>query len=97
VLARLRDHGADIVAHDFVVGEDVAARMGVRLVDLADGFAGADGVIVLTDHPGYAALDARAAVATMRRPGIVVDGWGVLAGRLEPAPPGVTYLRYGRG
>jgi UDP-N-acetyl-D-mannosaminuronic acid dehydrogenase len=97
VLARLRDHGADVVAHDHVVDNAAAARMGVPLVGLAEGFAGADGVIVLTDHPGYAELDARAAVATMRQPGVVVDGWGVLAGQLDPPPPGVTYLRYGRG
>jgi hypothetical protein len=71
--------------------------MGAPLVDLASGFAGSDGVIVLTNHPGYAALDARAAVATMRRPGVVVDGWGVLADQLDPPPEGVTYLRYGRG
>ena len=97
VIARLRDHGADVVAHDHVVGEAVAADMGVELVDLPTGFAGRDGVIVLTDHPSYAALDARAAVATMRHPGVVVDGWGVLADQLDPAPPGLTYLRYGRG
>jgi UDP-N-acetyl-D-mannosaminuronic acid dehydrogenase len=97
VLARLRDQGIDVVAHDHVVGGAEAERMGTRLVDLAEGFAGADGVIVLTDHPGYAAVDARALVATMRQPGVVVDGWGILAGQLEPAPPNVTYLRYGRG
>jgi UDP-N-acetyl-D-mannosaminuronic acid dehydrogenase len=98
VIARLRDHGVDVVAHDHMVTSEVAERMGAPLVDLADGFAGSDGVIVLTNHPGYAAFDARAAVATMRRPGVVVDGWGVLADQLDGAPAeDVTYLRYGRG
>jgi len=97
VIARLRDHGADVVAHDHLVGPEAAGRMGVRLVGLDEGFAGSDGAVVLTDHPGYAAFDAGAAVATMRRPAVVVDGWGVLADRLDPAPAGVTYLRYGRG
>jgi UDP-N-acetyl-D-mannosaminuronic acid dehydrogenase len=98
VIARLRDHGVDVVAHDPMVPAEVADGMGVRLVDdVATAFAGSDGVIVLTDHPGYAALDARAAVATMRQPAVVVDGWGVLADQLDPAPEGVTYLRFGRG
>jgi UDP-N-acetyl-D-mannosaminuronic acid dehydrogenase len=99
VIARLRDHGVDVVAHDHMVSAATAERMGARLVDdVAEGFAGSDGVIVLTDHPGYAALDARAAVATMRRPGVVVDGWGVLAAQLEGLPADeVTYLRFGRG
>jgi UDP-N-acetyl-D-mannosaminuronic acid dehydrogenase len=97
VIARLRDHGADVVAHDHVVPAAVGERMGVPMVGLAEGFTGRDGVIVLTDHPGYMAFDARAAAATMRHPGVVVDGWGVLADRLDPAPPGVTYLRFGHG
>jgi UDP-N-acetyl-D-mannosaminuronic acid dehydrogenase len=99
VIARLRAHGVDVVAHDHMVTAATAERMGARLVDdLADGFAGSDGVIVLTDHPGYAAIDARAAVATMRRPGVVVDGWGVLADQLEGLPADeVTYMRFGRG
>jgi UDP-N-acetyl-D-mannosaminuronic acid dehydrogenase len=98
VIARLRDHGVDVVAHDHMVTSETAERMGAPLVDLADGFAGSDGVIVLTNHPGYAAFDARAAVATMRRPAVVVDGWGVLADQLDGAPAeDVTYLRYGRG
>lgn len=97
VIARLRGHGVEVVAHDHMVSTEVAAQMGVELVDLAEGFAGRDGVIVLTDHPGYAAFDARAAVATMRQPGVVLDGWGVLADGLDPPPADVSYLRYGRG
>lgn len=96
-IARLREGGADVVAHDHLVTPSEAARLGVELVDLAEGFAGRDGVLVLNDHPGYAALDARAAVSAMNRPAVVVDGWGVLARRLDPPPPGVTYLRHGRG
>jgi UDP-N-acetyl-D-mannosaminuronic acid dehydrogenase len=97
VIARLHDHGAEVVGHDHVVTADGAAAMGVPLVDLAEGFAGSDGVIMLTDHPGYADFDVRQAVATMRHPGVVVDGWGILADKLEPALADVTYLRYGHG
>jgi UDP-N-acetyl-D-mannosaminuronic acid dehydrogenase len=96
-IARLREGGADVVAHDHLVSSRDAARIGVGLVGLAEGFSGRDGVLVLNDHPGYAAFDARAAVGSMNRPGVVVDGWGVLGRQLDPPPAGLTYLRHGRG
>ncbi len=97
VIARLRAHVGTVVAHDHLVDADRAAALGAPLVELDEGFEDADAIVFLVDHSGYAALDPRHFVARMRRPAIVADVWGLFKSRLEPAPPGVVYMRLGRG
>lgn len=97
VIARLRDQGAEVVAHDYMVPRQAAVDVGVPMVDLEEGFTGADAAVFLTDHPGYRSFDIRSAVATMRRPAVVLDGWGVVEAGMSGRAGGVTYLRLGRG
>lgn len=97
IIAALRDHVGTLVAHDFMVSAERAAGMGVDLVGLEDGFAGADAALVLIDHPGYRAADIGVLVAGMRRPAVVYDAWGLYKDRLASADGEVVYLRLGRG
>src|SRR5204863_446084 len=54
------------------------AGLGVASTSIADGFAGADGVLVVTDHPEYAKLDLQALLASLRKPALVYDCWRIL-------------------
>jgi hypothetical protein len=42
-------------------------------------------------------MDIGALAARLRRPAVVFDTWGVLAGREDALGPDVTCLRLGRG
>lgn len=97
IIEALRDHVGEIVAHDHMVSAERAASMGVRLVGLEEGFAGADAALVLINHPGYRDADIAGLVATMRTPAVVFDAWGLYKDRLASKAGELTYLRLGRG
>lgn len=97
IIEAMRGHVASVVAHDFMVGADRAAAMGVELVGLEDGFAGADAALVLINHPDYARADIGRLVSTMRAPAVVFDAWGLYQDRLASKDGELTYLRLGRG
>jgi UDP-N-acetyl-D-mannosaminuronic acid dehydrogenase len=63
--------GLALRGHDFLVAPEVLAGLGVAPTSVTDGFAGADGVLVITDHPEYAKLDLRALLASLRKPALV--------------------------
>ena len=92
----LRDRVATLAAHDYRVQAGVIAGMGFKPVSLDDGLAEADAVIVLIDQPRYAELTAERIKASMRRPAVVFDMWGVLDEGLAREAD-VTYLRLGHG
>lgn len=69
--------GVRVLGHDPLVSAEVIRRYGGEPVDLAAGFAAADAVLVITDHPEYRQLDVDALL-----PGsgvrLVYDSWRVL-------------------
>ncbi len=69
--------GVRVLGHDPLVGADVIVRYGGEPTDLETGFAGADAVLVITDHPEYRGLDIDRLL-----PGsdvrLVYDSWRVL-------------------
>jgi hypothetical protein len=80
-----------------MVDAERAAAMGVELVGLEAGFAGADAALVLINHPDYAGADIERLVSTMRVPAVVFDAWGLYQDRLASKDGELTYLRLGRG
>ena len=82
LLAELRDAGADLYGHDFVVGEAEIAALGLTPAGIDEAFAGADCVIVANNHPGYERLDILALARTMRAPGIIYDAWRLFDRRI---------------
>jgi UDP-N-acetyl-D-mannosaminuronic acid dehydrogenase len=81
VLAMLpvfKDAGLELRGHDFLVAPDVIRGLGARPCDLDEGGDGADGVLVITDHPEYAKLDAGKLLARLRRPALLFDCWRIL-------------------
>lgn len=81
VLAMLevfRETRLTLVGHDFLVAPQIIRDLGVEPRPLEHVFDGADGVLVVTDHPEYAKLDLGAALAQLRRPALVYDSWRIL-------------------
>ena len=78
MLGVLSGAGLALRGHDFLVAPEVLAGLGVASTSIADGFAGADGVLVVTDHPEYAKLDLQALLASLRKPALVYDCWRIL-------------------
>ncbi|WP_082373635.1 nucleotide sugar dehydrogenase [Nocardia sp. NRRL S-836] len=69
--------GVEVLGHDPLVGADVIRRHGGTPVDVAAGFASADAVLVITDHPQYRRLDVdRLLPGSSVR--FVYDSWRVL-------------------
>ncbi|GHJ06954.1 UDP-N-acetyl-D-mannosaminuronic acid dehydrogenase [Micromonospora humidisoli] len=93
----LRERVRLLAGHDYLVPDDVTARLGYAPASLADGLADADVLVLLVDHPRYRAdLDAALLRRSMNRPALVVDVWGDLASALSGAAD-VDYRRLGRG
>jgi UDP-N-acetyl-D-mannosaminuronic acid dehydrogenase len=77
ILGRLQAEGIDVWGHDFVTPEKMIVTLGARCGSLSEGFAGADAVIVMNNHPDYQTLDIGALADTMRRPALLFDSWHV--------------------
>jgi UDP-N-acetyl-D-mannosaminuronic acid dehydrogenase len=69
--------GLRVVGHDPLVAADVIREYGGEPVPLAEGFAQADAVLVITDHPDYRALDLGGLLAGSRIR-LVYDSWRIL-------------------
>ncbi|MEU7576100.1 nucleotide sugar dehydrogenase [Streptomyces sp. NPDC041068] len=89
LLPFLKGRVKEIVGHDFVVPDARIEALGVRAVDLTEGFTGVHAAVLLNDHPGYGDIDAAGLVARMADPALVYDTWRVL-------PPSTKAMRLGR-
>ena len=78
MLQIFRAAGLALRGHDFLVAPDVVRGLGATPASIEDAFAGADGVVVITDHPEYAKLDLPRLLGTLRRPALVYDCWRIL-------------------
>jgi len=72
-----RAAGLRVTGHDPLVSAQVIARYGGVPVDLREGFAEADAVLVVTDHPEYRSMDLAALLAGSRVR-LVCDSWRIL-------------------
>ncbi|TCO60548.1 nucleotide sugar dehydrogenase [Actinocrispum wychmicini] len=69
--------GLRVLGHDPLVSADVIRQYGGDPVDLADGFARADAVLVITDHPEYRDLPVDT-LLTGSNVRLVYDSWRIL-------------------
>jgi UDP-N-acetyl-D-mannosaminuronic acid dehydrogenase len=90
----LRGSGVTLVGHDFLVRPEVIAGLGVHPAALPEALDGADGVLLLTNHPHYAALMPADALRALRRPALVFDAWRIWDVRAV-ADAGVRYASIG--
>jgi UDP-N-acetyl-D-mannosaminuronic acid dehydrogenase len=85
--------GLRVLGHDPLVSGEVIREHGGEPVDLRAGFAEADAVLVITDHPDYRSLDVTAAL-TGSEVCVVYDSWRILNAE-EVVAQGVRYAALG--
>jgi UDP-N-acetyl-D-mannosaminuronic acid dehydrogenase len=88
--------GLELRGHDFMVAPEVIRDLGVKPCALEDGFEGADGVLIITDHPEYAKLDAARLAERLGKPALMFDCWRILDEHALRAA-GVRYAGIGYG
>lgn len=84
-----------LLGHDYLVSPETIAARGVTPCDPEEGFAGSDGVVVITNHPEYAKLDLPKLLASLRRPAVVYDCWRILDEATVRSVGGVRYAGIG--
>jgi UDP-N-acetyl-D-mannosaminuronic acid dehydrogenase len=97
MLEALNGAGVALRGHDFLVAPEVLEGLGVGVTGVAEGFAGADGVLVITNHPEYAKLDLPPLLGSLRKPALVYDCWRILDEETVCAEPRVRYAGIGYG
>jgi UDP-N-acetyl-D-mannosaminuronic acid dehydrogenase len=97
MLEALNGAGVVLRGHDFLVAPKILEGLGVGATSVGEGFAGADGVLVITNHPEYAKLDLSRLVAALRKPALVYDCWRILDEETVRAEAQVRYAGIGYG
>jgi UDP-N-acetyl-D-mannosaminuronic acid dehydrogenase len=92
LMARLQAAGVEVWGHDFVVSDKVIAGLGARACTLEEGFEGADGVIIMNNHAGYASAGIPELARRLRAPAFMFDSWSLFDARQFA---GIHGLRYG--
>lgn len=93
----LRRANLTLIGHDFLVAPDVVRRLGVAPCSLDEAFDGADGALIITDHPDYRRLDVASVLPRMRRPALVYDCWRVFSADAARGVEGIRYASIGLG
>lgn len=86
---------AKLVAQDFAVSDDAIRELGLEPASIEDAFRGASAVVIANNNVKYEWLELDPLLASMARPSVVFDCWGVL--KLSPgdAPEGVRCVQLG--
>jgi UDP-N-acetyl-D-mannosaminuronic acid dehydrogenase len=94
MLPLFRAAGFALRGHDFLVAPEAIRGLGAEAVSLEAGFADADAVLVITNHPEYAKLDLKPLLGRLRRPAVLFDSWRIL-GEDAVRAAGVRYAGIG--
>lgn len=80
LMRHLQAEGVEVWGHDFVTPDKVVASLGPTraVASLEEGAEGADGLVVVNNHPAYEEVDWGAVARRLRRPAFVFDAWGVV-------------------
>jgi UDP-N-acetyl-D-mannosaminuronic acid dehydrogenase len=96
MLPLFRAAGLELRGHDPLVAPAVIASLGATPSSVETALAGADAVLVTTNHPEYAKLDLPALLGSLRRPAVLFDAWRILDEETV-RQAGVTYAAIGYG
>lgn len=89
-----RAAGLQVRGHDYLVPAGVIQEYGGIPMSVEEAFAGADAVLVITNHPEYAKLELHNLLPKLKRPGLVFDSWRILDGKAVQAA-GLRYAGLG--
>lgn len=91
------DQSPALYGHDFVASPNEIREAGMIPCTLAEGFEGADAVIFMNNHPGYAELGLRELASLMNHPAVLFDGWHLFDPADVRAVDGLIYGGLGVG
>lgn len=92
LVSKLLPNGSTLFGYDPVVTREEIARFSVEPSSIAEGFGGADCVLVMNNHYSYAKLDIYPLLESMNKPAMFFDGWGLYAKAAIERVPGVYYV-----
>jgi UDP-N-acetyl-D-mannosaminuronic acid dehydrogenase len=92
LMRRLQSSRVEVWGHDFVTPEKVIADLGARACTLEEGFEGADGVVIMNNHPGYQTAGIPELARRLQAPALLFDSWGLFT---PEQFRGVSGLHYG--
>jgi UDP-N-acetyl-D-mannosaminuronic acid dehydrogenase len=95
LMARLQAAGVEVWGHDFVTSDKVIAELGARACTLEEGFEGADGAIIMNNHPGYLTAGVPELARRLKRPAFVFDSWSLFEAHQFESVAGVRYAALG--
>ena len=96
LMQRLQDAGVEVWGHDFVTPEKIVTGLGARACTLEEGFAGADAVVIMNNHPDYLTVGIPSHARGLRAPGVLFDSWSLFGPGDFRATPGLRYGALGR-
>jgi UDP-N-acetyl-D-mannosaminuronic acid dehydrogenase len=96
MLPLFRAAGLELRGHDVLVPAPVIADLGATPSSVEAAVAGADAVLVTSNHPEYAKLELPPLLASLRRPAVLFDSWRILDEEAA-RQAGVTYAAIGYG
>ena len=91
LVSELRRLGLKVLGHDPNVPAGELGSTGAEPTDIEEGFRRADAVVLMTNHVSYESLDITSLLATMRLPGVFLDGWQLFERDLVASVPGVCH------
>jgi UDP-N-acetyl-D-mannosaminuronic acid dehydrogenase len=87
-----KEAGLKVFGYDHVTpDEELRAFAGVEPCSLAEGFANADAVFVMNNHPSYDDWDLYVYLKTMNTPGLFFDGWNMFHPEEITRMEGISY------
>jgi UDP-N-acetyl-D-mannosaminuronic acid dehydrogenase len=95
-MQQLQDAGFEVWGHDFVTPEKIVIGLGARACTLEEGFAGADAVVIMNNHPDYLTAEIPALARSMRNPCVLFDSWSLFGPSDFRGVPGLQYGALGR-
>jgi UDP-N-acetyl-D-mannosaminuronic acid dehydrogenase len=96
LMQRLQDAGVEVWGHDFVTPEKVVTGLGARACALEEGFAGADAVVIMNNHPDYLTVGIPSLARGLRSPGVLFDSWSLFGPDDFRGTPRLRYGALGR-
>src|SRR5437660_628479 len=96
LMQQLQDVGFEVWGHDFVTAEKIVTGLGARACTLEEGFASADAVVIMNNHPDYLTAEIPALARSMRNPSVLFDSWSLFGPGDFRGVPGLRYGALGR-
>jgi len=96
LMQQLQDVGFEVWGHDFVTPEKIVTGLGARACTLEEGFASADAVVIMNNHPDYLTAEIPALARSMRNPSVLFDSWSLFGPGDFRGVPGLRYGALGR-